>query len=180
MAETATTRSGVLSQFPDNTNGDISPRDLRDFVVSTMGGAACMSFTQQNAIQTLTSTPSQVNWFTDFTVDYGDILTLSASPDQMVVQSGGDGYYEFDWRIDAEGLVASATYTFALRVNGLEYTRAICEMRVGDNTILAHTGFKAIRSLNDSDIITLWATADNGSPQNITPVNGFLFARRIG
>jgi len=36
MADTERTRSSILSLFADNTSGDISPQDLRDFVVTMM------------------------------------------------------------------------------------------------------------------------------------------------
>lgn len=37
MADTIRTKSALAGLFPDNVIGDISPQDLRDFLVSVMG-----------------------------------------------------------------------------------------------------------------------------------------------
>lgn len=180
MTQDHRTRSQILANFPDNTNGQISPQDLRDFVVSVMGGAAVWSFDREISTYTIGTTPTQVTWFTDLTSAYGNIVSGNGAPDyEFEISSEGDGRYEIDWRIDATGLQSGTTYTFSLRVNGLEFSRAKAQMRVADNTILAHTGFRVIRPMNAFDRITIWVEADaNG--QDLTPVNGFFAIRRVG
>jgi hypothetical protein len=50
MADTARNQAALLTLMPDNTNGAISPQDLRDFVVSAqLHGATCWEDVQGDA-----------------------------------------------------------------------------------------------------------------------------------
>lgn len=76
MADTQRTIAGLKAILPDNTNGEISPQDLRDFVESIKTGhaeiyvstPALTDITTQSVYQkaegatTLSTAPTVVNW----------------------------------------------------------------------------------------------------------------------
>ena len=52
MADTVRTRTALLALLANNTTGDISPQDLRDFMVSTFGGRAIRTVTGDATLTT--------------------------------------------------------------------------------------------------------------------------------
>jgi hypothetical protein len=76
MADTQRTIAGLKAILPDNTSGDISPQDLRDFVESVRPGFSEMyvstpagttintpgTFEKVAGTTTLASAPTPVNW----------------------------------------------------------------------------------------------------------------------
>lgn len=52
MTDTIRTKSSILGIFPDNLSGEISPQDLRDFVVSVLADAYSRVITTSGALTT--------------------------------------------------------------------------------------------------------------------------------
>lgn len=52
MADTRRTLSAILALFADNTSGDISPQDARDYLVSTMNDLAVKTVTENTVLTT--------------------------------------------------------------------------------------------------------------------------------
>jgi hypothetical protein len=90
MADTSKTLAQILALFANNTSGDISPQDLRDFVVSVMGGYGAIYTDSGSTAQTsISGTPAKVTGFA------ANGLSNNATPDHTddSVQVGIEGIY---------------------------------------------------------------------------------------
>lgn len=92
MAETQRTLAALIALFADNTTGDISPQDLRDFLVSSQGGYGSIYVNGGSTAQTgITGTPAKMTGFatngisSGTTPDHGnDLVTVDVSGDYLI------------------------------------------------------------------------------------------------
>jgi hypothetical protein len=82
MADTIRDRAAVIALLADNTSGDISPQDLRDFLVSTWGLYGALSFYNKSATQSLNTTPATIVAF-DTTGGSDGTSVSTGSPRQI-------------------------------------------------------------------------------------------------
>lgn len=86
MADTQRTRAQILSLFADNVTGNISPQDLRDFVVTVMEDefSNAGDFWKQPSVMDTTTDKTARGWI-DYSqtvgsdVSFGNILYLTTS-----------------------------------------------------------------------------------------------------
>ncbi len=76
MADEIRTLSALQALFPDNNTGDITPQDLRDFLVSSLSRSDTGMLASQSALLPVTVTPTLIDVWT---VDGGG---GGATPDQ--------------------------------------------------------------------------------------------------
>lgn len=66
MAEVFRSKDELLTMFADNNTRDISEQDLRDMVISVLGGFGSIIVRDGSTAQATTSTPAKlVNWLSD-------------------------------------------------------------------------------------------------------------------
>ena len=98
MADTQRTRAAVLALFADNVTGQISPQDLRDFLVTVMNGEFVNvgDFWKQPDGQNITADRSGRGWI-DYsqliseTCSFGDTLIMGASGAWTLMSLTGGG-----------------------------------------------------------------------------------------
>lgn len=116
MVDTIRTMSALQSLLADNTAGDISPQDVRDFLVSSLtGGYGMIYVTGGTASQSsITTTDTLV---TGFASNGGTAsgVTETAASDKLTLDRAGK--WKLDAHVTGDG-DETVVYTFTLRYNG--------------------------------------------------------------
>lgn len=115
MADTARTQAALLALFPDNTTRDISPQDLRDFVVSRLSSYAALKGTAVGA-KALGGTPGTLldTWYSNGV--YGGDLTPDYTTGKITI--GVTGTYLVLYGIQATRTSARTIVTAYVLKNG--------------------------------------------------------------
>lgn len=171
MADTERATATLLSLLADNAAGEISAQDLRDALVSCLGGYASIYVIDGAAAQAVSATPTKLTAFA------ADGPYLGATPahasDQITI--GVTGVYRVDFAATISG--DAATYTFRLRKNGsAEGTLAAAATLAASATGAA--AFSGLVSLTANDVLTVYAAA--GGAANLTVSHACLSVKRIG
>lgn len=89
MADTQRTRAAILALFADNVTGQISPQDLRDFVVSVMNQefANVGDFWKQPDGQYITADRSGRGW-----IDYSQLISEACSFGDVLMRGPSGGW----------------------------------------------------------------------------------------
>ncbi len=88
-ADTQRSLSALQGLLADNTTGDISPQDLRDFLVSSQGGFGSIYVNGGSTAQTgITGTPAQMTGFVTNGISSG--TTPDHTSDNITVATEGD------------------------------------------------------------------------------------------
>jgi len=88
MADTEQTWTALQTALADNTARAISPQDLRDAIVSCLGGYAGLYVSGGAAAQSLTAVPALVTCWTDTHSERG--AAASAVNDRITIGTTGD------------------------------------------------------------------------------------------
>jgi hypothetical protein len=163
MADTIRDQPQILALFADNTTGDISPQDLRDFVVSSMGVYGGMAV-QDGAPVTqagITSTPSKATfWNVDLPSD--GVVADSTTDDDLTIPTNGGGDYEVSFDISfATATGASTLFEARLRINGAENGDG-CHRTIS-STAIGTTNFSTIVTLAAGDVLTIYVENSSGT-----------------
>ncbi len=161
MADIFRTKAELLTLFADNTSGDISEQDLRDFVMSALGGLGSIVVTGGTTTQTVSATPVAVaNWsadginsdvITDYTTGEITIGTTGAYAvfcDLCFEGDGNDTYYFVPYIDTGSGFVDSGAQ------------RLVCTIDAGGH--IAHAGMHGQLALNAGDVIKLYVWSTTG------------------
>lgn len=154
MADTIRTRSSILTLFADNTAGDISPQDLRDFVVSAHGvyGAIYGGSTTAFAINSSTGSATRITNSTNSGPSAG--TTLAPSTGKITV--GTDGVYQTHFTGSFRGSTGEE-YTFEVFKNstqtGFKFNHQATQ---APNAAVSITG---LHSLSANDELTVRVVA---------------------
>ena len=177
MADTPRPRTDLLALAADNSSGLISPQDLRDMLISMMGGFGCLHVVGGSTAQTgINGTPAVVTGFVA-----NGAQSEQCTPDHTNDRITFDvaGIWQVGWTINASGsngavfhgqidLVGTGTITGgswrrtmdAAGAVGSAYAHAMVQADVGDY----------VRALISSD----------GTTDSLTPVDMSMFATRLG
>ena len=150
MADTIRDRSAIVGLLPDNTTGEISPQDLRDFTVSTWGVYAAITFTAKSATQSLNTTPSTIVAFD--TNNGNDGATVSTGSHNITVTTSGIFMVEFHMTLT--GFNSGTLYSFTAAKNGTKITGAVAAVKTTDTTAYSVVSMSIPVSLVTSDVIT--------------------------
>lgn len=116
MPDTQRDLTSLQALLADNTSGAISPQDLRDFLVSALGGYGSISVVNGVTAQTTIGTSDvKVNQFTTNGASDGSNVVPDHTNDQLTVGVAGD--YLIEATISAEG-TAGVRFDFRVYVNG--------------------------------------------------------------
>ena len=175
MADTQRSKSSILTLFADNTSGDISPQDLRDFVVTAMGAYGSMSVSDGSTAQSSigTSFVKVTGFDTDDTAS-GVVVDSTTDNDLTVPVTG---IYEAGLNLSFTG-TASAKFIFAIAKNGTE-TAFQSSVTLNATPDSANVSIVCRISCSASDLLTVSVKADAASKE-ITPVDGQFWCRLIG
>jgi len=172
MADTERTLAALQTLFADNSASAISEQDLRDFLVTSMGGYAGIKVSAGTGTQALTDTPSKVTQFDAVGPSRG--VTPSASDDSLTI--GVTGHY-----------LVEANLSFTLSATD----RLLVTIRQGATPIFggrvytttgeeAHVSFGGPVSLDVDDVITVYAATATAGGGNLVLKDGQLNVKRIG
>jgi hypothetical protein len=176
MADTPRSVSTLQTLLADNTSGQISPQDLRDFLVSSLGIYGSLyvldGATQQDNIGT---SGSKLTAFTNEGNSHG--TTPSHSNDQITIDI--DGKYDVQFQCSFSCAQASSDIAFRLRKNGSELnygaTRSIGT--IGDNGSCSFIA-SAI-DLVATDVLTIYVESDTAT-DDITVIDAQFSVRMVG
>lgn len=116
MADTQRDTASILALLADNTGGDISPQDLRDAIVSILGGYGGLTADGSAAQLTGIFTATLVTGFTHAMATDGTVVTASVGDDDVTMSVAAK--YEVHASLSFTGS-ASATYTILVYLNGV-------------------------------------------------------------
>lgn len=171
MADTSRTLAALQTLLADNTSNAISPQDIRDFLVSAMGGYGMISTTGASTAQGMTTSFAKLTTFTANGISNN--TTPDHTNDQITVGVAGD--YEVRFIIHATGASAT-TFTFAPSVNGTESTVYQFPHTTTGTESFYVTG-AAYLTLAASDVITVEGKA--GGSINLTVKDSNLSVKRL-
>lgn len=170
MAETERTFAELQALLADNDAKDISPRDLRDAVVSALGGYAAISVEGNATPQSIIATPAKADCF-DTNGPY-----LGAAPDQSddKITVGVAGVYLAVLTLDLTadtGAVLDAELYVADAASGLA-------ARVAAGSDSAAASIAGLLSLSASEEVDVRLSCSPSA--GVTVRNASLSIKRIG
>ena len=165
MADTQRTASALATLFADNTSGDISPQDLRDFLVSAhvnygvsyVSTAAETTISTQDVFVKAAGTTTEIAT-RNFTHTAGR-LTYNGTPDINV-------YVSCCFSMTAAG--NSKEIDFKIAKNGTVIDSSMIRRKVGTGTDVGAASVDSfIEGLSTNDYIELWV-ANHTDTTNVT------------
>jgi len=180
MADTIRDRADILALFADNTSGDISEQDLRDYVVSSWGVYGQLSIID-NSSYTQSSLATSPSWTTLLHCDTSTAngvtpVATQSTTNTLTCATGGAGVY-FIWFVACFTGSSNATYLIKLFNNAVA-TGFQCERKIGTGTDVGNTDFHGIITLAEADVLDVRAQADAAS-KSITVQSGQFGIMRI-
>lgn len=175
MADTIRTRSAIVALLPDNTSGDISPQDLRDFLVSVWSVYGALSVYNNASSQSFNTTPSKVTAWAIETSGAG--VTVSASTDDITINT--DGVFKVQAGLTLVSLNATTQYTFHIALNGVRVSGASASVEVQSANDVINLSIVHPVTCVSTDIISIYAESDDAGGQNATIQHGQVYVERI-
>ena len=173
MADTRRTRAEILALFADNSIGSISAQDLRDFVVTIMGGYASIKTVDGTTAQTgITATPVKLTTFAVNGTANG--LTPDHTNDQITIDV--DGVYFVECDVSFSGS-SNSTFELHLRVDAVEKDEGF-HRKIGSGGDTGSAGFHGIVSLVAGEVLTTYIESTDGGT-SVTPSDAVFSAHQI-
>lgn len=174
MPDTQRSTAALLALTPDNTSGETSNQDLRDMLVSLLGGYAAIYVDEGATPQAFTaSTPAKLTGFAANGPDASG-MTPDHADDELV--AGVDGVYWVACSLAMLGSTIGWTGRARLRKNGAAIPGA--QARGVDASGFISLSFEFPVQCVAGDSITVWL--DSSNSHNVTLTNAILAAKRIG
>ena len=171
MAETERTLAALQALLADNTTQAISAQDLRDLMITALGGYASISVDAGSAAQALTSTPAVLVAFD--TAGPAQGAAGSLGPDQITI--GVAGVYLVGF---SASLSASIATLLDLELFVAAAKQAGFSSRVDAGTSLAAASFGGLVTLAAGVVLDVrGSVAPNAS---VTIRHAHLSAKRVG
>lgn len=172
MADTERSTSTLLTDlFRDNVAQEISEQDLRDLIVSVLGGYGSVYVVDGATPQAVGATPSKLSQFAANGPALG--ATPAHASDEITVGVAGVYLVSFDATLSGD----AETYTLRLYTNGSAEGSLACAAKLSSSDV-SHAGFAGVVSLSGSDVLSIYVEA--GSTVNLTAVHACLSIKRIG
>jgi hypothetical protein len=173
MADTQKTLAALITLFADNTSGDISPQDLRDFLVSVFGGYGSIYVNGGSTAQTgISGTPAKMTGFAVNGISSG--TTPDHTSDNITIITAGD------YLINASvSFVGSSSDVFQVEIynnttgTGYAFNRFIS---AGGDT--GSASCNALITCAASDEISLYISSSTGGT-SFTPQEASLIVTRV-
>lgn len=163
MADAARTLAALQALLADNTTGDASPQDIRDFLLSVLSGYGTIStISSLNTQGSITTAAAKVTGF-DVDGQSASDVTPDHTDDSITVTVAGK--YKVEGQFSFAG-TASKTFRFRVRVNGVESTIG-CSRKLGTGGDVGSCGLNGILDLAASDIVTVYVDSTDGGVEII-------------
>jgi len=159
MVDTVRTKAALLALFADNTTGDISPQDLRDFLVTVMGCYGGLHIESGVTAQALVAATPELmtEWMHD---GISSNVTPAFASNQITIDEAGD--YQIDFTISFLG-INNAQFDFYLRIDGVSSGHA-CSTTSPAAAVVQGASFSNQFTLAAGEVLTIWVTSDtNGN-----------------
>lgn len=172
MADTERSTAALLARAADNNSGDITPQDLRDIIVSALGGYASVYVADGNSPQAVSATAAKLEAFDS------DGPASGATPDHSsdAIAIGVTAIYWVEFCCDLEADTAGS-YTAELRVDDVAAggLKSVCEFEASGET--RSWRFAGPVSLSAANVLSVYVS---GPSANITVKHAQLAVKRIG
>ena len=176
MVDTVRTLAQLQALLADNETGNISPQDLRDFLVSALGVYGGISIDEGVDIQTPGTSPEKIDQFTANLPAVG--LTPDHAQDRITVDAGSDGMYLIAAQVSFSGTNNAGFHVYIYK-NGATTGPFAFHRKLGAGGDIGSASILGLVSLVEADFIELWVAAETGTP-NFTVEDSQLVMVRIG
>lgn len=175
MTDTARSLSALQALLADNTSAAISPQDVRDFLVSALGGYAEIYVDGGAVAQSIGTTPATLTAF-DTDGVYDQQATPAASADKITFNTAG--VYEITLCPLSFSGSANATITMQFAIDDVAVGRAV-ERKLGATGDIGAASLSALRTCAANEVLTVLVSADADS-KSVTVKHASLRVKRIG
>jgi hypothetical protein len=153
MADTKRSLTALQALLADNTSGDISPQDVRDFLVTALGTAGAITWLDNSTAQSLTV----AGGVTKIINAAADILSGGVTADftNSKLTCPIAGVYIILFAFSASSSVANVLTSTSVFVNGVEQEHSTIERLIssgGDIGAFAGFAFTSVGAGEDIDI----------------------------
>ena len=175
-ADTDRAKSVLITLLADNTSGDISPQDVRDWLESASSYAAIYVHDGATA-QTLT-TGGTAEKMSGFATDGPENnVDAQAASDQIVLPAYAATYeVSFSIAFNGDGGGGGRTYQFHLN-DGAEVAQCAVT-RATSSTDTGSSAFMCLYTASGSETLSVYAECD-GSACDFTPIHSSLVVNRV-
>lgn len=171
MAETERTFAELQVLLADQSAKAISPQDLRDAVVTALGGYASLYVDGGVAAQALTAVMAKVDAWAGVGPQRGD--SASHADNEVTCAVGGDRLVVFCAQLTAG---VSTTVDFELRLNGVKVTGATTRCAAGSSPVAC--SFASVVTVGAGQKLSVYAACTPDA--SVTLRNAQLVEKRAG
>jgi hypothetical protein len=172
MADTRRTKAEILALFADNAIGSISAQDLRDSIVTMMGGYAVLRKAGAGVAFAVTATPQKLTTFNGLGAFNG--LIADHTTDDITTDIGGTYSIIFDISFSGTAL---KTFFFNFYIDGVPQSEA-AQRKLGTGGDIGSTGMSAIITLTAGQVVTIYVSSPDGG-NSITVADSQLNMHQI-
>ena len=173
MADTPRTLAALQTLLANNTAAGISPQDIRDFLVSVLGGYGGITALGASTAQaSISGTPAKLTGFA------ANAPASDTTPDHTddSVTGGEAGKYMVDFQCSFSG-TASKTFLFRVYSQGIVTTLG-CQRKLGTGGDVGSCSCIGILALDSADVITTYVSSSDGGV-SVTVVDAQLTLTRL-
>ena len=173
MADTQRTLAALLVLLADNVTGDISPQDMRDLLVSVLGGYGSIFVHGGSTAQTgIKSTPVKLTGF--YTNGISSGTTPDHTTDDITISVAGD--YLVSGALSFIGS-SNSTFDIDIYINSTT-TNYGFERKLGTGTDVGSGPLQGLITCAANDKISVFVSSPDGGT-SITPTQGALIATKV-
>jgi hypothetical protein len=172
MPDTERTWAELQALLADNTTKEIGPQDLRDAIVSCLGGYASMYVTASAVSQALTATPQLVTCWTGIGAQRG--ATADPATDRITFGVSGDYMLALTASLKSS---AAADVDLLLYKNGLAMAGAQSRVQAAAAERVCSLAL-VVNTINTGDYLEMWATSVPN--RDVTFYDAHLTVKRVG
>lgn len=174
MADTQRSLAALQALFADNVAGDISEQDLRDFLVSVLGGYGGIHLAAAAAAQGVEVAPAKMTGFDTNMLSFG--VTPDHTNDIITIDTTAVYHVELDVAFSGS---ANAIFTMQLYRLGVAVPGAFLTRKLTGGGDVGSAGFGMCVACTAADELDVRVSADAGS-KTMTLEAGHFSVRRIG
>lgn len=174
MANTRRTKAELLALIADNATGNISAQDVRDFLVTVMGGYASLKTIDGSTAQTGIGTTPVLFTQWDTNGDFNGLLPDHITGNDITIDIAG--VYHLNCAVSFAGS-GSTTFELHLYINGTEADEGL-HRKIGTGGDIGSASFSGIVPLAALDVLTVYIEAD-GTNKEVTVADGQFVVNQI-
>jgi hypothetical protein len=172
MPDTERSLASLQALLADNQAGAIVAQNVRDFLVTALGGYAMVYLVGGAVAQAVTGTPAKLTAFTADGPEFG--ANGDHANDQITINTNGIYWVEFSADFETN---ATGAFVAELRKDGVAEGSLKAETEFEAAGEMRHWHFAGLVSLNAAEVLTVYVS---GAAANITVKHARLAVKRIG